>query len=40
VIEEGEGAKAMSPGWWFDRAEGIGVGGVVSCVHNILHQLL
>ena len=33
MIEEGEGAKAMSPGWWFDRAEGIGVEVVVSCVH-------
>ena len=36
MIEEGEGAKAMSPGWWFDRAEGIGVEVVVSCVHFIL----
>ena len=35
MIEEGDGAKAMSPGWWFDRAEGIGVGVVVSCIrHN------
>ena len=33
MIEEGEGAKAMLPGWWFDRAEGIGVEVVVSCVH-------
>jgi hypothetical protein len=33
VIEEGGGTKAMSPGWWFDRAEGIGVGVVVSCEH-------
>ena len=34
MIEEGKGAKAMSPGWWFDRAEGIGVEVVVSCVHT------
>ena len=33
MIEEGDGAEAMSPGWWFDWAEGIGVGVVVSCVH-------
>jgi hypothetical protein len=25
----------MSPGWWFDRAEGVGVGVVVSCVQFI-----
>jgi hypothetical protein len=34
VIEGGEGAKTMSPGWWFDRAEGVGVGVVVGCVHG------
>jgi hypothetical protein len=32
VIEGGEGAKTMSPGWWFDRAEGVGVGVVVGWV--------
>ena len=31
MIEGDEGAKAMLPGWWFDRAEGVGVGVVVSC---------
>ena len=34
MIEEAEGAEAISPGWWFDRGEGVGVGGVVSCVHH------
>ena len=35
MIEGGEGAKAMSPGWWFDWAEGVGVGVVVSCAHCV-----